>query len=258
MENNKVENLDHQQNTRNNANDQAFESQSKKLLDICSEVKLFHTPEDEAFATVRVNGHQETYAVKSSGFKRWILYEFYKRFKSAPNERSISDALSVLLSRASFDSPKQDVFIRIGAIDKAVYIDLGSDDWEVVEVTASGWRVLKDSPVRFRRSKCMLALPNPVPVAGIEINSLKEFLNVESDDDFKLIVAWILNAFNPSGPYLSLVLYGEQGSAKSSTVKVLRGLTDPSTAPLRQPFKSSDDLMVSAKSNWPTYALDAS
>ena len=43
-----------------------------------------------------------------------------------------------------------------------------------------------------------------------------------------LIVAWLLMALRPSGPYAVLGIQGQQGSAKSTLSRVLKALVDPS------------------------------
>ncbi len=42
-----------------------------------------------------------------------------------------------------------------------------------------------------------------------------------------LIVAWLLMALRPSGPYAVLVIQGQQGSAKSTLSRVLKALVNP-------------------------------
>ena len=60
----------------------------------------------------------------------------------------------------------------------------------------------------------------------------------------------MIGAFSPSGPYPILLVHGEQGSAKSTTARILRELIDPSAAPLRTLPRSERDLMISAKNAW--------
>jgi hypothetical protein len=67
----------------------------------------------------------------------------------------------------------------------------------------------------------------PIPIEGETIDALRPFLNTPSEEDFVLVVAWLLAALRPSGPYPVLALTGEQGSAKSTTAKVLRSLIGP-------------------------------
>ena len=68
---------------------------------------------------------------------------------------------------------------------------------------------------------------------GGSIETLRTFLNVQSDADFVLVVAWALACLRNRGPYPVIVLSGEQGSAKSTFSAILRALLDPNTAPLR-------------------------
>jgi hypothetical protein len=51
--------------------------------------------------------------------------------------------------------------VRVGEHDGRIYLDLANPAWEAVEIAPDGWRVVADPPVRFRRSKGMLALPTP-------------------------------------------------------------------------------------------------
>jgi hypothetical protein len=122
------------------------------------------------------------------------------------------------------------VHIRVGGLDGRLYLDLGDDAWRAAEIDATGWRVIDNPPVRFRRAAGMRPLPMPVP--GGSVTALRSFLNVQSDADFVLVVAWVLAVLRNRGPYPVIVLSGEQGSAKSAFSAILRALLDPNTAPL--------------------------
>jgi hypothetical protein len=122
---------------------------------------------------------------------------------------------------------------------------------EPVRVDPNGWEVVTNPPVYFRRSLGMQSLP--IPERGGSIADLQRFVNVKSRD-FCLVVAWLLAALRPRGPYPVLILAGETGSAKSTLAKILRRFTDPDSAPLRSPPRSLDDLQVEARYSWlPTY-----
>ena len=133
-----------------------------------------------------------------------------------------------------------------------MYVDLCDKAWRAVVVTPKEWRLGNDHPVRFRRAKGML--PLPVPVSGGSINELRPFVNV-TDEDWPLLLGWLLAAMRPRGPYPVLCLHGEQGSAKSTTARALRALVDPSGAPLRSEPKEPRDLMIAA-SNGAVLAFD--
>ena len=68
-----------------------------------------------------------------------------------------------------------------------------------------------------------------------------------SDDDFILLVAWLVGAFRPEGPYPILRVNGEQGSAKSTLCRILRELIDPNEALVRSAPNGERELIVSAQ-----------
>src|SRR5437868_13535290 len=57
-------------------------------------------------------------------------------------------------------------------------------------------------------------------------------------------------AFRPTGPYPILMLQGEQGTAKSTTTRILRSLIDPNVSPLRTVPRNERDLMIAATNSW--------
>jgi hypothetical protein len=66
----------------------------------------------------------------------------------------------------------------------------------------------------------------PEPVAGEMVETLSEFLNVESDGDFRLICAWPIAALRSTGPLPVLVIAGQQGTSKSALARVCRLLIE--------------------------------
>ena len=133
-------------------------------------------------------------------------------------------------------------------LDGALYLDLGNETWDVVKITAQGWRIMKDCPVKFRRHRGML--PLPVPRGGGSIEELRPFVNAPGDEQWRLIVSWVMAALRPVGPFPVLCLHGEQGAAKSTTARILRALIDPSQAPIRSPPRNERDLMIAAANGW--------
>ena len=56
--------------------------------------------------------------------------------------------------------------------------------------------------------------------------------------------------YRPGKPFPLLALHGEQGSAKSTTARILRALVDPNKAALRSEPKDERDLMIMATNGW--------
>ena len=225
-----------------------MQQSSDFTADVLDQVDLFHTPDSVAYATFSVDGHRETYPVKSNGFKAWARRLFYERHEKTPSAQAVQDALGVLEGKALFDGQEHAVFVRVAPFNGCIYIDLANDVWQVVKISPAGWEVVSDPPVRFRRARGMLPLPIPVPGGSVEL--LRPFVNVVSDDDWTLLRSWLVAALRPVGPYPILPLHGEQGSAKSTTARALRSLIDPNSAPLRAEPRDGRDLVIAARNSW--------
>ncbi len=205
-------------------------------------VELFRDADDTAYMDVPVPDHHEVHPLRSKRGRTWLAGRFFQETGKAAGAQALADALNVLEAHA-FYAAVRPVGVRIVREKNAIYLDLGDDQWRVVEVTADGWRILSRSPVAFRRPKGLMPLPQPL--RGASINELRPFLNVD-DDDFVLIVAFILSCLRGYKPYPILMINGEHGSAKSSLTAIIRALVDPNAAPLRAEPTDPRDLMIAA------------
>src|SRR5918995_4823542 len=209
---------------------------------------LFHAPDGTAYATVEVDGHLETHAIRSVRFTDWLLIRYFRQHGRAPNTQLLTDALNTVRAIATYDGPEMPVYIRVAEHNGDVYVDLGNDRWDAVRITREGFEVVTTPPVRFVRKAGFATLP--YPQAGGTIEDLRTFLNLATDGDFMMVAAWAAFSLSPWGPYPVLVLQGEQGSAKSTTVRVLRSLVDPAVEPLRALPKNERDLAIAAGNAW--------
>ena len=211
---------------------------------------MFHSPEGEPFLSTPVNGHFETYAIGTnrSDFRDWLGRLYYGHTNKVAPEGAIREAASVLAGKARYEGPERPVFLRIAEHDGCIYVDLANERWQAVKISSDGWEIVDNPPVKFKRTEGMLALPSPAP--GGNLNQLRAFVNVGGEDHWVLLVAWLIAALRPTGPYPVLVLQGSQGSAKSTLSKILRLLIDPNTAPARSAPRADHDLMISAACGW--------
>src|SRR6516164_1300758 len=218
------------------------------LIDIAPCDDLFHAAAGTAFADITLDGHRETWPIRSKRFRGWPRRCYYQATGGAASAAEIRSALDLLEARAQFDGPERAVHVRIAEHAGHIYLDLADEHWRVVDIGADGWRVIGAPPVRFRRPAGML--PLPVPERGGSIETLRSFLNLPCRNDFVLIVAWLLAALRLGGPYPLLAISGEQGSAKTLLSKLLKSLVDPNVAPVRAPAREERDLMIAANNGY--------
>lgn len=206
----------------------------------------FRDQDGEPYCLVPFKGHTETCHVRSDALRLHLSRIYYADAAKAPGAQHLGDARNMLEGDALFRGPVLPVAVRVALHQSVLYLDLGSEDWQVIRIGPDGWRVREADacPVRFRRPKGLAALPAPAAVGDIGL--LRPLLNLEHHDDFTLIVGWVLAALYPLGPRPLLQVLGEQGSAKSALAALLRSLVDPNQVPLRTVPKDERDLLIAA------------
>ena len=190
---------------------------------------LWHTPAGDGYLTLRVGHHWEHHSVTQPRLPRLSLARSISTVRGPPPTAArLPMPKTRWTALAHFEGETHPVSVRVTEFEGRIYLDLADAEWRVVEVDADGWRIVSDSPVRFRRPRGLQALPDPV--RGGSIADLGTFLNVSTEDDFRLCVAWALAALRGRGPYPILLLTAEQGSAKSTTTGAsCAGWWDPTT-----------------------------
>jgi len=221
-------------------------------------LELFHDGSGDCYATLpaETGPGKLTFPVASEVLRRRVTGGFYKARGEKPlrgcpvTKATWSDVVGRLEVQA-YQGPEMEVAYRVarhcGEHGDAVFIDLGDRTGSVVEIDRNGWRVPDSAPVRFRRSASLRPLPEPTP--GGDIGLLRRYLHVD-DEAYPLVLTWILGALGARSPYFVLILHGEQGSAKTTSARVCRGLVDPSKALLRALSKDERDLAVAANNNY--------
>ena len=226
------------------------EAKTDRLIKLAlDKAELFHDADTKAYATIRNEGHRETYLLKSKSFRTWLSGQLWKTYRQGCSVQNVQDALGTIEAHALYEGSCHTVHVRLASCHDRIFLDLGNDRFEVVEITAAGWRILENQNlIKFRRPPGMAALPRPAEGGSIE--TLKRYVNLANPTDWPLVAGFILGCFHPSGPYPILAITGEQGSAKSTLMRIIKAITDPSTAPLRSTPSELRDLAISANNSW--------
>jgi hypothetical protein len=213
---------------------------------------LFHS-EQTGYAIIPINGHDETWRIGSSMFRRHICHWFYQTEGKIPGTQVVLAAVNLLEAKALFEGYEQEVHVRVAEHAGALWLDLANEKWQAVRITKDGWEIIDMPSVRFLRPRGLL--PLPIPERGGSIEELRQFLNVASDDDFILVIAFLVAALRPRGPYPVLVIVSEHGSGKTTMSRMIRRLVDPNFAMTRAEPKENRDLAIACR-NGHVIALD--
>jgi putative DNA primase/helicase len=211
-------------------------------------VELWRDAGGATYATVPVGGHLENWSLRAFGFERWVSGLYYRKTGLALPAQALDDIRRTLDIKAYEDGREYEPFVRVGNSNGNIYLDLCDDAWRAVEVTTKGWRVVERPAVKFLRPAS--ARPLPEPEAGDMIEQLRGFINLANDDEFKLIVSWLVAALRPGSPFPILIVNGTQGTGKSVLCRVLRSLIDPDVAMITAAPKDERDLVLAAANTW--------
>jgi hypothetical protein len=146
-----------------------------------------------------IDGHRETWPLRSKRFQTWLRQQYYERTWDAPSPAALNAVLNVLEAQAQFDGPQRKVSVRLAEHDGLIYLVLADEFWRCIEISANGWRIAEDSPVRFSHSAGMHPLASRC--GADQFTRSHRFLNLASENDFVLIAAWLLGALRAGGPY---------------------------------------------------------
>ena len=211
-----------------------------------SRCTLWHDADNTAFASYEVGDHREHWRVDSSGFRDWLAFLAHSEMGTAPSSEVLKACINVLTGTAKFKGEQHAPALRVAETTDGYWIDLGDADWRAVLITDSGWSIVAHPPVKFIRTKTTRPLSDPVK--GGDVAALWSLVNVPEGEQL-LVLAWILESLRAKKPYPLLELTGEQGSAKSTAQRILRGFIDPSEVALRSRPKNVEDIFVAAANN---------
>lgn len=222
-------------------------NQLEQLLGLVADLELFHSSEDEAFVMLPMPTGPETIPVDGLAFRRWICCTAQSTLHFFPRDQALKELIHYLVGEAKHQRPEHDVYLRVAGDSERILIDLADHDRKVIEVTADGWRPIQNCSTRFFRPSGVKALPVPKTLEGLDY--FREFFVYGTEDELRLLLAWLIYAWNPSGPYPVLILQGEAGSGKSTLARMLRRMVDPVSLALRAFPHEERNLVIAARTN---------
>lgn len=190
---------------------------------------FFNDQLDTPYARFPVKDHFEHWPIRSKSFRNWLQGLYYKATKGkGANSDAISQALDTLEAIAKFDGKGEvELHVRVCEHDGAYWYDLSNERWQAVKITETGWQVIDNPPVLFRRLAHQK--PQVLPDGNGSIDALNPFLAGIDEQEYKeLVTVWLVSCLMPGFSHAILVPYGDQGSGKTTLSKNCKAIIDPS------------------------------
>lgn len=205
-------------------------TQADSLLEIVKgkdNVILFHDGQQDAYISMKRGNHQEIVPLKSKVIRRWLTREFWEAHHKAIKPESVRNAIAVLEGNACFDGPLHELHNRLAWDQDTLWYDLTDEKWRAIKINGSGWEIVNDPPILFRRYPHSQSQVIPSAEGG-NIDLLFKYVNITNPEHKLLLLIYLISCFVPDFPHPILVIFGPQGSAKTTLSRLLRRIVDPS------------------------------
>ncbi|MDY6797013.1 MAG: hypothetical protein SWK76_17280 [Actinomycetota bacterium] len=224
------------------------ENQTDKLISLCKECELFLNQYGEPFVKFEEKGHWDVRKISSKYFRSWLSLQYSRIFGKAPSTNALKQALNMLEAEATFSEKKEEVHLRVAWHDGVLYYDLADKEHRVVKISEDGWKIVNSCPVLFTRYSN--TAPQVEPKSNHDSVKMSNFINITNDDQGRLLFVTLVALFIPDIPRPVLDFYGEKGSAKSTTMRLLRKIVDPAQQELMTLPNRQDEMAIMFSHNY--------
>ncbi len=233
--------------THGSGDEKGRSSQAHKALKLARELFTFSSTDTGEPVAVRKDGVHIALQFSGRGItlRSVLAHEMEERMGMILGDKAFKE-VSHILSAEALRNPA-DVPLRVGKSGANLYVDLGNNAGEVIEITSAGWKILDKAPIAFLRTVLTVEMPHPKP--GGNIHDIFKYINVPLHRQ-DLFLGCLVASFFEDIPHPVLNFDGEQGSGKSFAAELLTELLDPSLVPRRKPPKDIETWTTVAQGSY--------
>lgn len=198
---------------------------------------LFHDQYDDPYIAFNGDG-TDVSKVSSKKTKQWLAYYVHSLSGQVISTMMTSQVLQTLAGQARFVGPSHTLEVRCVKHDDALWYDLGSS---AIQITDNGWQQVEQPPIIFKRFAHHQ--PQVLPKSGGDLRTLLKYVNINDKGEQLLFLVYVVAAFIPDFPHALLIFHGPQGAGKTTPMKVMKELIDPSALSGVSEPKNKDELV---------------
>ena len=226
---------------------------ASRLVDLgCENAEFFENEIGESYVAIDNGEYKETMKIKSSRYRKMLTKLFYEAEGKPIKTDAMNQAISVFEMKSTFSGKTRKLEKRISSYENDMYYDLGDDKWKAIKITNKGCLIEEKSPILFARGANMKqqVTPNFDVSADKLLKLLDKHFRFKENEDKILFIAYLVSCLVAGIPHPILVLFGEKGAAKSTTMKMIRSIIDPAKNDLLSLPTSKTDLALSLANNY--------
>ena len=240
---NSVKKYNNQNRSQNTPEKKEKKSQTERLLEIVESknIVFFHDERNNGYLHIQINDHKEVWPCRGRDLKDWLSNQFWIAEHNSPSGESIRSVTATLEGKARFEGEQINLSNRSATRDTEIWYDLTNNLWQAVKITTEGWEIISEPPILFRRYSHHKA--QIVPIHQGDANLIFNYVNITKQKQRLLLLVYVISCFVPEIAHVILIIFGSQGSAKSTLSKILRRIKDPSLLEVASLPKSTQELI---------------
>jgi hypothetical protein len=216
--------------------DEKKQTLAERLIEIGSQYTLFHDDTQEGYAWIE----NKALPVRSSRFKQFLSYQLWQTEGKAVTSEALSQAMNVLEGMAVFEGRKIKLHNRVASYEGAFFYDLC--DGRVVRITPEGWTIVSSQvPILFKSYSHQQH--QVLPATGGSLDMVLPYMNISKAADAILVLVYLVSCFVPNIPHPILYPHNEHGGGKTTLVRVLKALIDPSKIDTLSPHRTAEEIV---------------
>lgn len=206
------------------------------------------TNTNEVYVSVDNDGNIENLNADSQKFKNWLILKYYTKENKIPSNENIGKSITLLKAKSIRSNNKVQVKKRCCINDNTIYYDLLNNKGEVVKINKAGWKIVSNHPCLFTSGESMKNQVKPVEYSDLSI--LDKYFRYKDDNHLILQKIILVSLFIDNIQRPISVLHGEKGSSKTTTMKLIREIVDPSHVPITSISRNVDDLAITLSNQY--------
>lgn len=224
-------------------------TKASKVLELIQEAQLFLNQLKEPFVRMNIKGHNENHPLDGTTYRDWLSYEYYKRHGSTMGSDTLNQVIPIARSIARFEGSEHETNVRVGKTGDYFYYDLVDNNWHAVKISPDGWEIVLPTDVYFRRYSFMCEQSTPVK-GPYGIQRFLEFVNLKKEEERQLLLVYLVCCLVPDISKVIAIFHGEKGSSKSTTMRLIRKLIDPSVEELLNLPREDRSIVLTLNNNY--------
>jgi hypothetical protein len=187
--------------------------------------------------------------IKSIYFVRWLRGAYFDKYKKGLSGNNIDTIVATLEGKAVSQDSKEVLYNRWAYVDDEIYFDKG--DWQqIIHITKNGWSILEESAIHFRKFAHHETQVDPSQKGDLKL--LLKYTNLISHEQELLLLCHLPAICFPDHPRACLICSGSAGAAKTTLLRLILGLIDPSKTDV---LRFQNDPKEIAQQAWKHYCL---